>query len=448
MKNSLKFFLSVFLLISILLLTLGFISAEPLCTVISSNNCNSPNVVLMRISGNTNAHGALESQSNFPTNQVVCCQDIAVGSRTCLDDDEDGIPENKIIGLSSSGNAHAERPEFDSQDYEDHVCYSSFSDVRGISDPDFVPGDYIPILSLSSETNAHIGSPSAYPRSPSLDHYVIYGLPSEGGGADECSLYDAYWEKGGLKVDETTNYVLSSISVGLVVEGNELCNGETIGFEITEDNTGDKGSEVPEGTFSEGIAESTWISQYMDLTDRPPRYFFTGEVSGGYSRDSGLLTVYDSDNSVDFCSEYTDYFEDNLEENEIICKYDPYEAALNIEGADCEDPDTTCSCIWDNDECKGAWGSETEGMCIIINQQCNEEECGEGGSGVMTCSWDVEWTGPLGTQPPECKADTKFVDCPAQIPLPFFGIYNFLFALLLVAAVYFVLNLRKQKKRK
>jgi len=439
MNSSLKFLLGI-LLVIIFFLNISFVSADPACFVETEANCLSPTIggiVLMHISGSTNAHGALQSQSNFPSNLVVCCQDIGEGSYTCTDN-------NKIIGLSSAGNAHAERPEYDSQDYEDYVCYEFFSDVTSrTTNPG---GDYIPILSLSSEGNSHIGSTSAY-------SLVVYGIVGEGGGEDECSLQDAYWENGGQRIDETNNYVLSSISVVIVVEGNELCNGETIDFEITEDSTSDSGGETS-GEFSEGKADATWISQYMDLTtpNRPPRYFFTGEVAGITPIENGgdsvsLLTVYDSDNPVSICSEYTNYFEGNLDENEIICGLDPYEAVLNsVSEVDCDDLDINCSCTWDNDECKGAWDTG-EGTCIIEDQKITNE-CDEEPIGTMVFSWTATWTGDEGSRPPECKAeDSKSVICPAEIPLPFFNAYNFLAALLLIAAVYFVLSFRKPKKR-
>jgi len=449
--NGLKYLLLGFLLIAVLLLNINFISADPACEVCTEANCDyNEGIILMHISGSTNAHGALQSQSSFPSNQVVCCYEISEGSDTCTGD-------NKIIGLSSAVNAHSERPEYDSQDYEDHVCYEFFTSVIATDDPDFVPSDdYIPIISLSSATNTHIGSSSAYPRSSG--GFVVYGIVGEGGGEDECSLQEAYWEKEGEKINETNNYVLSGISVGLVVEGNELCNGETIDFTIKEDTTQEipSGGEISGETFSEGKADATWVSKYINLTDRPPRYFFTGDagatIESGRDSDS-LLTVYDESRSVDVnvCFDYTGYFEppgSGNPENEKICVADPYEvAAATFPEIDCDSPGADCYCTWNsiNDECEGAWETGL-GTCIFGNQNITNE-CNEEPFGTMTFNWTATWDGS-GLAPPECKSGPKTVECPAQIPLPFFGIYNFVAALLFIAAVYFVLSFRKLKKKK
>jgi len=429
-----RFLLSGFLFITILLLNINFISADPACYVDTEANCNSNgDIILMRISGSTNAHGALESQSNFPSSLVVCCQEIEEGSYTCTGD-------NKIIGLSSAGNAHSERPEYN--DYGSDVCYEFFENtVATTTNPE---GDYIPIVSLSSGGNAHIGDSSAY-------SLVVYGIVGEGGGGSgECSLQDAYWEKAGERIDENNNYVLSGINVELVVEGTE-CDEETIDFTITEDSTSNPGGEILGETFLEGRADPTWEAQYMELTvpeRRPPRYSFNGEVSGGGSRVSDLLlTVYDnSDLSVDICYDYTSYFGEGNPENEEICDADPYDVApASASGVDCDAPGINCSCTWESDECISAW-TTPDGTCFIENQEI-ENECDEEPVGTMTFSWEARWVGPLPV-PLECEPDTKTVVCPAEIPLPFFGIYNFVAALLLIAAVYFVLSFRKLQKKK
>jgi len=442
MRNSLKFLLLGFLLTTILLLNISFISAAPACDIgYDEATCNSDGgVVLMRISGNTNAHGSLKSGPGFPSGRVVCCYDIPEGSDTCIGD-------NKIIGLSSLGNAHAERPEYDSQNYEDHVCYEFFNGaIATTTNPG---GDYIPILSLSSTGNSHIGSSSAY-------SLVVYGLVGEGGGGeDECSLQDAYWENDEERINETTNYVLSGTSVELIVEGTEECEGEIFDFIIKENIIEDipSGGEISGEIFSGGEVNATWAAQYMDLENRPPRYFFTGE--SGTTIESGkdsasLLTVYNNDEPriVNFCSNYTDYFSGGVEnpENEEICWRDPYEVAPASvpPGVNCDN--TFCYCIWYNDECNGAYDT-SEGTCIIEDQKIIED-CDEGTIGTMVFNWTATWTGDEGSRPIECKSGPKAIECPAEIPLPFFNAYNFVAALLLIAAVYFVLSFRKPKKRK
>lgn len=52
----------------------------------------------MHLSGIDNAHGELASESVY--SNILCC-DFSLGSSSCIDENNDGIYENKIIGLFS-----------------------------------------------------------------------------------------------------------------------------------------------------------------------------------------------------------------------------------------------------------------------------------------------------------------------------------------------------------
>lgn len=126
-------------LLLLMILFLGVISAEG-CEIKLRTNCSSNNTVL-GLSGLTNAHGELWNQSSY--DYILCC-DFG-GNHDC-----DGT--NKILGLSSPTNAHAEIPSLDN--YPADVCYGNLEcrNVTGNCNP-----YEIKMLSLSSETNAHIG---------------------------------------------------------------------------------------------------------------------------------------------------------------------------------------------------------------------------------------------------------------------------------------------------
>jgi len=98
----------------LIFLNIGLIAAET-CYITTSNNCVGNNKIVMRVSGTTNAHGALADQDNFPSNNVLCC-DFGEGVTNCYGDDT-------IIGLSSETNAHAEIPDLASPNYNYKVCY-------------------------------------------------------------------------------------------------------------------------------------------------------------------------------------------------------------------------------------------------------------------------------------------------------------------------------------
>ena len=84
--------------------------------------------------------------------------------------------------------------------------------------------------------------------------------------------------------------------------------------------------------------------------------------------------------------------------------------------------------------------------------QTVEKECDEEPTGYKIISWTGIWTGagdPSNPAYQKCIAGGRAsVPCPAQLQLSFFNIYNFLIALVIIAAVYVFLVYRKKGKRK
>ncbi len=105
-----------------------------------------PNLV-MKLSSTSNAHGALYSQGGYSS--ALCC-DFA-GTNSCSG-------SNKVLKLSSTTNAHAEIPS--KTDYVEPVCFGTLICTSGSTCTTDYP---IAMLSLSSDTNAHLGSFSTYP---------------------------------------------------------------------------------------------------------------------------------------------------------------------------------------------------------------------------------------------------------------------------------------------
>ena len=137
--------------------------------------CGNPNKVIMKMSSSTNAHGEIYSSSNYNiflcgpvANEQTCDYYCSGNSQECEEISDKNTCEallcnwkarNKIIGLSSSTNAHAEGPS--QYNYDVDVCYG---DLRCVSASEECPSIYpIEIISLSSSTNAHIGSFVDYP---------------------------------------------------------------------------------------------------------------------------------------------------------------------------------------------------------------------------------------------------------------------------------------------
>jgi hypothetical protein len=101
------------------------------------------------------------------------------------------------------------------------------------------------------------------------------------------------------------------------------------------------------------------------------------------------------------------------------------------------------------------------GICIYT--QVTDDTCDDGG--FLTFSWTTEWIWDAGCDLPsgcqtqadnlalqaQCDNDDGLKDslaCPAQIPLPFFNIYSFVAALTIIALIYVILILKKEKRKR
>jgi len=109
---------------------------------------------------------------------------------------------------------------------------------------------------------------------------------------------------------------------------------------------------------------------------------------------------------------------------------------------------------WDSDACSPT--------CRMQKEDCNTIEIpsGDGGTcfiteitdddcenGFITYSWEGTWTGEQnGSDYDTCVAGgERTVPCPAEIQLPFFGIYNFIITFMLIGLIYAFVIFRKKQ---
>ncbi|HLC77772.1 MAG TPA: hypothetical protein VJH92_01475 [Candidatus Nanoarchaeia archaeon] len=149
-KNSLIF--GLFLIV--ILINLNSIQALIYdCDLRLASQCNvAPwNNIVMKLSGTTNAHGAIYSEPLPAYGYAVCCN--FPGSRMC-----NANESNVIVVLSAITNAHAENKLNDI--YTTKICFNTSLNCENVeSCPSALPID---LISLSSSTNAHIGNFSDY----------------------------------------------------------------------------------------------------------------------------------------------------------------------------------------------------------------------------------------------------------------------------------------------
>ncbi len=280
--------------------SLSIINAKS-CDVQSS--CNTANTV-MKLSSTSNAHGALYNQGNH--NNFLCCDFSGTHSNN---------GDNKIIGLSSTANAHAEIPTL--SNYGTGVY---FGDLKCSSKSGSCPTGYnIPMISLSSTTNAHVASFNSYPVKicccapgewewtgnyrcvgdirqgeqrrtlcPSgyeyqwVDSACSSGQRCIGAGqcVDNCIFTSASWSK---------SSAVEGDSIQMILEGTN-CNGKSVSFEIYEDDlVGDDYMTTISGVFDRG----TWTAEWVEDVSSDPEYYFIAILDAytAVTKQSGLLTV-------------------------------------------------------------------------------------------------------------------------------------------------------------
>jgi len=490
-KLNLRIIYIIFVLGLFLILNGNIVSSICYIETSAATCTGNSDYIIMRLSDVTNAHGALAGQGTFT--DVLCCN-FGEGDTTCTAD-------NKILGLSSSTNAHAEKPEL--SNYGNSVCYDSLTNCGFVSTT--LASDEIEIIGLSSDTNAHLGGFNDY-KSITNNKRIVCTIAT----SQACSLTSAEWQY---------PEALEGSDVGAIVNGTG-CSGIEISFEVFRGTTSCNsisGCENP-GTVTFGPGSNSVTKTWNATPAHDNEYRFvaevvaTGETVPSSTPDLLVIAECPYDPEPMICKEYTT--ESHCNSN--ICEIDVQDSVPT--DINCSDPDIDCECIWNSteSECKASW--EGTGYCgdgiIGIGETCDgttwepitncsdfdvftggtlncyapgtSSECqfdtsqctgGIEGAEIGTCiynqsrdgncdtdefltfSWIGKWTWDDGCGV-ECQIANKDkkdlceeegsrkLICPAQIPLPFFNIYSFVAALTIIALIYVILILRKEKRKR
>ncbi len=545
------------------LIIMGLVMFTP--EVSAQNTCSNSSQIILKLSNLSNAHGEWWDGTNYL--QEVCYDSI-FGVTYGGTNPHDCTGTNNVVDLSGITNAHGEAT--DQGNYATDVCYGDLSCVQRTG---ACQGNEQLVLSLSSETNAHLAGDDSYPVN------ICCSI-----GVSACTLTDSSWS-----VSET----VEGTSVDLTVEGNN-CNGETVSLEIGETDCligtcdyGDLDTEDTDelsvsnvsGSFSGTQAVISWTSEWVKddnnglFGDDDPEYVFQTTLDSNPSMiidNSGELKVTPLPPryclSVNICEDYYTGLglvaEDSC--NADLCDVAEFSVeSINADSSFCEDGDISCLCEWNllTVSCDSTWSGNSTGLCgndvldngevcdgtnlagfscsdfdnltgttLLCNSECsgfitssctgyscnddgvldNGEACdganlggysctdfdnftggtlgcnsvcdldtslcsGGGSSGgfkvgkctydeestdtcaddgFLTFSWTASWTWAEGNEilqndpanlSSQCVSGQRTVECSAQIPLPFFGFYNVVIALLAIGMIYGIISLRKKR---
>ncbi|MGD9275985.1 MAG: hypothetical protein PVJ67_02335 [Candidatus Pacearchaeota archaeon] len=402
------FFVGLFLIVFFSLV----VSAADYCDIQTS--CAPENTVL-KLSDTTNAHAEVYDGANY--NYFLCCN--FTGNHT-----QDG--NNKIFGLSSSTNAHAEIPSL--TNYATNVY---FGDLECSSNSGSCPAGYdIPMLSLSSTTNAHLSDFATYPIKVCCRQRCVANCTGKECGDDGCGgtcppgcaaeevcnlngrcvSGEIYWGS-----PNDPRYAVSYLEVvpgvtqvALVVKNVDPPSG-TVSFEIFEDDPyipfisdDDEirtGSDALIGDVdSNGTSIVYWTITQDDLSKTSDLGEFFFEVDSRQSNDLALTISGGSCVNINYCRDYG---------AETTCTQDTCLVAVDSVGAINEDitcgDGYVCNCFWENStgECNAGWESVNEslgyeydtsslGIGICNYNENTNDDCNDG---FLTYSWvaDIDW---------------------------------------------------------
>ena len=500
------------LIVLVFVLLIGMVSSLPqkICGIVDEQYCDQEGgFVVMRVSGLTNAHVELWDKTNY--NYVLCCNFGSNNPADRLCDIDPNAVNGPIIWISSETNAHAEVSNVATvnppgnvahslyQNYNYPICFSSLKciDVTSLTCPSLYK---IKMLSLSSETNAHVAK----------FNEVLYGVKiccSDVGGCtsdEECeelfgpgatcengvckrptqTQENAYWaNEAGILISEA-DLVVGETTVKMILNDDDLNFLNPPIFEIFKKKSWlskvdiRTGVDAIKGTVTGGInkkATASWTitQEDLDKVDDYENFYF--KVKGEESGYLELITGVTSDDclSIFSCGDY-------LTEGECL---DECEVAQNEYGCGeivYENSEETC---WYEIVCSCAWkdltlscDSEQEGLqygtCdpylplstgVCSSFDTTTDTCDDG---FLTQSWEasmswgeqignsyeecinifaeycVEYEGlyyydPLGLSE-DCTSGSQTIPCPAQIELPFFTFTSFILTFIIILLIHLI----------
>ena len=321
------------------------------CEIVTSSECNNTSnsgYIVMGLSSVTNAHGQFP-YVNYP--YVLCCN-FGTGNTNCING---MVVPNIIVNLSSATNAHAEL--YSKKNYHTGVCYEDVACEK----KQICSETQIGILSLSADTNAHIGNFSDYPTKICCSGSAIT--------QSSCTIKSVSWD---------TTEAISGQNVYLQVEGSGIqCIGQTIILNVSGGSEEIINQPMPI-MFTDVNVMGSWTAEHQKCGIWPfetdCNYYFEASLENNPSLKlkSNEPDLSVSERLIDNCIEVdscTDY------DNKLDCNSD----ATVCDVAENSDPDIACEsesfycgCVWN----ENSTGTEEDPKCKFGYTEITEETCG------------------------------------------------------------------------
>jgi hypothetical protein len=157
LKFFLKFFLATSFVVALMFIAKPVYAGTLSCSITTAAACTGgTNTIILRMSGSSNAHAELPSQSNY-TGNVICCSGVNGLGNSCSGTNA------TVLKLSGTTNAHVEQNT--QSNYANNACISvpAGSSVSVGYQSTNCSGYDATLGSMSGTTNAHVGNSATYP---------------------------------------------------------------------------------------------------------------------------------------------------------------------------------------------------------------------------------------------------------------------------------------------
>jgi len=466
---------SLVIAVFLLVILLNFISADT-CAVKPIGECVDNWVkigdweIVFEMSDDGNAH--VQIPNTIKDYDYAFCCDYS-GSNACDSD----IATNRIIRAYNSGtsppiNSHAEIPDRVPNIYGWNFCYSGL-DCSSVNAGLDCPIGKNRVLSLSADTNAHVGIPDYYSTTPTgkiicCDVLTVNPL---------CVLENAKWTNSqGVEITE----IREGEEVTLSLTGSAACNGKLANFDIYEDDAPSTIVKSIPGIDYNGYSFNTswktvWEKDTGWLDNPDPEYKFKGVIDSleKISPDLKVLKGVCGDGFKQSWEECDDGYTDDWDGCSSDCKLeDDYvlticEDVNNLDNSDDSAKQVACeampeqgtrldggceislACSWTNNKC-----------VTVDNEVLNPDDFLCAGIEISGCIWipspdgicdiDVDFITITYTPEvsPDCSGEspyTQTVPCQQRSKLPFFGFYQMIISLISIMIIYSFLILKNKK---
>lgn len=277
---------------------------------------HSPEDIILRISGTSNAHGEIYSQNTAGYTNVYYSDIFGTtyagpvtvpNLRICSG-------SNRVLRLSNDTNAHAQEPGFLGTPYPRDVCYGDIV-CQAVAGNANCPTNYDEVVSLSSNDNAHLENSSANQYNGAGNSKICCQMTSS------PQILDARWlYYDGTEIPNLASVCRDNVIIARVRTAN-IANGQTVGFLFSDDDAFTPDPIV----YLEAQVQNNEARIELNLSDSGVQAVLQSELGGTEGQN---LELYFDAGSPLLPTVIVTSFQLIYQNDSSLCSFDPPNSAI------------------------------------------------------------------------------------------------------------------------